>query len=275
MTKIDGETQVVAILGDPIAQAKSPELFNALFARHDINAVLVPFHVTSALLGSVLDGISGIRNLAGVVVTVPHKIAAAAFARNLSGPALQTGAVNCLRREASGEWTGAMFDGTGFVRGLRSQGHDMRGKRVFLAGAGGAGAAVAHALLDAGIASLDIFDVNTASVARLGDALRRRETSAVIREGSACARSTHDLIINATPCGMRIDDPIPIDLNAANAHVVVADLIMKPAETGLLTEAKGRGLVTHPGRHLLEHSIEAIAGFLNLSPTPKVRENPL
>jgi shikimate dehydrogenase len=275
MTKIDGETQVVAIVGDPIAQAKSPELFNVLFAQHGINAALVPFHVTPASLGSVLDGISGIRNLAGVVVTVPHKFAAAAFAANLSAPALQTGAVNCLRRETSGEWSGAMFDGTGFVRGLRSQGHDIRGKRVFLAGAGGAGAAVAHALLDSGIASLDIFDMNTASALRLIDALRLRRTTAVIGKGSTRAQSTHDLIINATPCGMRIDDPAPIDLSAASAHALVADLIMKPAETSWLAEAKGRDLIAHPGRHLLEHSIEAIAAFLNLLPTPEVRENPL
>ncbi|CAN7579934.1 shikimate dehydrogenase [Caballeronia sp. LjRoot34] len=275
MTRIDGETQVVAILGDPIAQAKSPELFNALFARHGINAVLVPFHVAPEWLGSVLDGISGIRNLAGVVVTVPHKVAALVFAARLAGPALQTGAVNCLRREMNGEWTGSMFDGTGFVQGLRSQGCEPYGKRVLLAGAGGAGTAVGHALVEAGIASLDIFDMNTASAARLIDALRLRRTGAVIGEGCANARALHDLIINATSCGMRMDDPLPVDLSAANNHAVVADLIMKPAETRLLGEAKARGLITHPGRHLLEHSIEAIAGFLNLLSALEVRENPL
>lgn len=86
---IDGETRIVAILGDPVAQAqaKSPELFNALFERHAVNAVLIPMQVPPAQLGVVLDGLRRVVNLAGVVVTVPHKIVAAAYAADLSGAA--------------------------------------------------------------------------------------------------------------------------------------------------------------------------------------------
>ncbi|MFM0728604.1 hypothetical protein PQQ53_33630 [Paraburkholderia strydomiana] len=134
MRQIDGETKIVAILGDPIAQAKSPELFNALFERHAVNAVLIPMHVPPAQLGAVLDGLRGIVNLAGVVVTVPHKFAAAAYAANLSDSVRQTGGVNCLRREADGTWSGAMFDGSGFVKGLAACGQVVRNKSVLLVG---------------------------------------------------------------------------------------------------------------------------------------------
>lgn len=264
MTHIDGETRVVAILGDPIAQAKSPQLFNALFNRHGVNAVLVPFLVPSANLGRVLEGLRGVANLAGVIVTVPHKLQASAYATQLSEAAQQTGAVNCLRREADGSWTGAMFDGTGFIKGLQGRQHVVRGKSALIVGTGGAGVAVAHALIDAGIASLDLFDKDTASLQRLVGALRARESGTVIRESEACAQATHDLVVNATPCGMRADDPVPIDLSNAGPRAVVADLIMKPAETRLLADAKVRNLTAHPGHHLLENAVEAMASFLGL-----------
>ncbi|MGF7137069.1 shikimate dehydrogenase [Paraburkholderia sp. EB58] len=264
--QIDGETKIVAILGDPIAQAKSPELFNALFERHAVNAVLIPLHVPPAKLGAALDGLRGIVNLAGVVVTVPHKMAAAAYAAVLSEAARQTGGVNCLRREADGSWTGAMFDGIGFVQGLHARKHVVRNKSVLLVGTGGAGAGVAHALVDAGVASLDLFDSNAESLQRLENALRSRDGQTLIRRSGPFAQATHDLIVNATPCGMRARDPLPIDLAGARPDAVVADLIMKPAQTRLLEDAEARGLTTHLGHYLLESSVEAIASFLRLIP---------
>jgi len=264
VTYIDGETRIVAILGDPIAQAKSPQLFNALFERHGVNAALVPFHVPATNLGTVLDGLRDIANLAGVVVTVPHKLHATAYATQLSDSAQQTGAVNCLRREADGSWTGAMFDGVGFVKGLEGRQHIVRGKSALIVGTGGAGVAVAHALIDAGIVSLDLFDRSAASLQRLAGSLRARGSKTVIGESQACARAKHDLVVNATPCGMHPDDPVPIDLAEAAPHAVIADLIMKPAETRLLENAKARGLAVHPGRYLLENSVEPMAAFLLL-----------
>lgn len=264
--KIDGETRIVAIVGDPIAQAKSPELFNALFERHAVNAVLIALQVPPAKLGAVLDGLRGIVNLAGVVVTVPHKIAAAAYASDVSEAARQAGGVNCLRREADGTWTGAMFDGVGFVQGLHARAHVVRNKSVLLVGTGGAGAGVAHALVDAGVASLDLFDSNPASLKRLEDDLRARDGATLIRRSAPVTQAEHNLIVNATPCGMRASDPLPIDLAGASPDALVADLIMKPAQTRLLEDAKARGLTTHLGRHLLESSVETMAAFLRLIP---------
>ncbi|MFK4448637.1 shikimate dehydrogenase [Caballeronia udeis] len=264
--QIDGDTRIVAIVGDPIGQAKSPELFNALFERHDVNAVLIPLQVPPAKLGAVLEGLRSIVNLAGVVVTVPHKIAAAAYAADLSEAARQTGSVNCLRREADGIWTAAMFDGVGFVQGLHACNHVVRNKSVLLVGTGGAGAGVAHALVDAEVTSLDLFDSNPQSLQRLEDALRSRGGSTLIRRSGPVAQATHDLIVNATPCGMRTSDPLPIDLTGASPNAVVADLIMKPAQTRLLEDASARGLVAHPGRHLLESSVDVMAAFLRLMP---------
>lgn len=274
--EIDGETRVVAILGDPVAQVKSPQLFNWRFAELSLNAVLIPFHVAEDKLGVVLDGLRAIANLAGVVVTVPHKVSAAKYAAALTPVARAVGAVNCLRREPDGEWTGAMFDGIGFVDGLAARGHAVGGRHILLVGAGGAGAAVAHALVEREAASLDVYDVRADSRQNLICALRAYASKTIVREREARASSTHDLIINATPCGMRDGDPMPVDICEAREGVLVADLIMKPATTRLLAEAKTRGLSTHEGRHLLEHSVGSIADFFRLTPQcTRNGENPI
>lgn len=274
--EIDGETRVVAILGDPVAQVKSPQLFNLRFAELSLNAVLIPFHVAEDKLSVVLDGLRAIANLAGVVVTVPHKVSAAKYAAALTPVARAVGAVNCLRREPDGEWTGAMFDGVGFVDGLAARGHAVRGRHILLVGAGGAGAAVAHALVEREAASLDVYDVRADSRQNLIRALRAYASKTIVGEREARASSTHDLIINATPCGMRDGDPMPVDICEAREGVLVADLIMKPATTRLLAEAKTRGLSTHEGRHLLEHSVGSIADFFRLTPQcTRNGENPI
>lgn len=263
---IDGSTRLVAIVADPVTQVKSPEMFNAYFAKHGINAALVPLHVPPAGLGATLEGLSHVRNLAGVVVTIPHKILAAKLAGKVSQAARDVGAVNCLRWTPGSGWEGEIFDGKGFVNGLLRQGRSVKGKRVLLVGTGGAGCAVAHSLADAGVASLDVHDIDPGRLDDLIGKLAIRAPALPVRPADPVAGPHHDLIINATPLGMQPQDPIPISLAHAARSVVVADLIMRPEQTALLRRARELGLATHPGRHLLENSVEDIACYVGLCP---------
>jgi len=261
---IDGDTRVVAIIADPIAQVKSPALFNTYFNRHDINAVLIPAHVVPMDLAVAINGLRSLRNLAGVVVTVPHKLQAAKLAARLSPRAAVAGAVNCLRVGNDGQWEGDNFDGTGFVKGLEEQGHAVAGMCVLLVGAGGAGSALAHALCEAGIARLDVHDVASDALATLQQNLRSRFSGVELASAEPIARPAHGLVINASPMGMRVTDACPIDIGGAAADAVIADLIMKPECTELLARAERQGLRTHAGRYLLENSVEEIAKFFRL-----------
>src|SRR6185295_15117288 len=94
------------------------------------------------------------------------------------------GAVNCMRRLPDGRWGGEMYDGEGFVSGLRREGMEPAGWRVFQAGCGGAGKAVAHALACAGVAQLHLFDVNKALQRSLVEDLQRRYPQIEIGEAS-------------------------------------------------------------------------------------------
>lgn len=260
---IAGDTRLFAIIGDPIAQARSPSLFNALFAERGLSAVLVPMQVPATQLPTVVAGLRSIANLDGIVVTVPHKVSVLALLDELGPIAQRVGAVNCMRRLADGRWAGEMFDGEGFVTGLQREGLPVAGQRVFQAGCGGAGKAVAHALAAAGVAALHLVDVRPELTQALVAALRRDYPDVEVREGQAPGPA-HSLLVNATPCGMAADDPLPFDLHAAAPEAIVADLIMKPEHTRLLLAAQKRGHRIHLGRHLLESQAALVARYFGL-----------
>ncbi len=262
---IGGSTRLFAIVGDPIAQARSPQVFNALFGRWGLDAVLVPMQVPADGLAAALDGLRQVRNLDGVVVTVPHKITAAHSIERLSETAREVGAVNCLRRGADGAWEGEIFDGEGFVRSLAARGFALRGQRVYLAGAGGAGRALAHAMAQAGVAALQLMDVDVARAQALRDALGRRHPGLQLSLADARPQGVA-LAVNATPCGMGGGSQTPFALDGLDAQALVADIVMQPAQTALLAQAAARGLATHAGQGLLDHQAECVARFFGLAP---------
>ncbi|GAA4014539.1 shikimate dehydrogenase [Streptomyces marokkonensis] len=260
---ISGNTRLYAVLGDPITQVQSPGLLNPVFAELGIDAVLVPVYARAADLESVVRGLQRVGNLDGLFATVPHKAAVAALADRRSGTVEITGSANALRREPDGAWLAENFDGSGFVAGLAGAGHDPRGRRVSMAGAGGAGSAIAAALLTAGAAHLSVLDPDASRLAELVDRLARHWPGQV---GAVPELPLHetDIAVNATPLGLRAEDPLPFAPAALPPGGVVADIIMKPKETPLLKEAAARGHRVHHGMHMLTGQVDSYRAFFGL-----------
>ena len=259
--------KIFGILGDPIAQARSPEVFNQLFRERRVEAVMTPMLVSASSLEAALSGLRAIDNVAGLIITVPHKVAAARLMKAGSKRAMLAGAANALR-PCPGGWEGDLFDGEGFARGMEAEGRDVRGARCALVGCGGAGAAISFALIEAGIKSLSIWDVDP----RRSETLRERLRAAYGMDVSiALPDAATDIAINATPLGMNANDPLPIRVDRLRRDAIVADVIMKPPFTPLLTEAQRRGCGIHAGRHMLDHQAESIWSFFGL-PRPGFRD---
>jgi shikimate dehydrogenase len=262
---IDGDTAVVVVLGDPVRQVKAPGLLNAAFAREGLNAVLVPMHVPPDGLAALLAGLRGVGNLRGVLVTVPHKVAAGDLADHVSQAAQDAGSANALRLEPDGTWHAGNFDGAGFVAGLSAAGHTVRGRRAVLVGAGGAGGAIAAALLDGGVTDLSVADPDEERLTLLQDRLAPRWPGRV-----HCATrpdlSDADLAINATPLGLRPGDDLPFDPADLPQDAVVADIVMEPAMTRLLEAAAASGRGWHPGLPMLTHQIDCYLKFFGFMP---------
>jgi shikimate dehydrogenase len=260
---ISGTTRLYALLGDPITQVRAPGLLNPVLARRGTDAVLVPMWVAPGDVAPVVRTLRQVANLHGILVTVPHKATVLALADRVTARARLAGSANALRREPDGTWSADTFDGDGFVRGLTEAGHDPKGLRVCVVGAGGAGSAIAVALLDAEVAELRLVDTDPDRC----DGLRRRLSRAYPGRVSASTGprlADVDVVVNATPLGLRPDDPLPFPVTGLPAHAVVADIIMKPAQTALLRAAGERGLATHPGEPMLAHQIASYLDFFDL-----------
>ncbi|WP_332680637.1 shikimate dehydrogenase family protein, partial [Bosea sp. (in: a-proteobacteria)] len=159
-TNLDGATRLHLIIGDPIAQVKSPAGLTGKFVAAGRNDIVVPIRVTSADLPAFLAGVSLARNVDSIIITIPHKFACFAHYESVSERARLLGAVQHMRRTASGGWHGENFDGVSFVAGARERGARFEGARALLIGAGGAGSAIALSLAEAGVSELAIHDTD-------------------------------------------------------------------------------------------------------------------
>jgi len=258
--RLDGRTVVLGIIGDPIAQVKAPMPLTRLLQSRGLDAVLVPLHVKTADIDALLTAFGKLHNFAGFIVTVPHKqTIARRLGAHLSPAAQRASAANVVRRTAEGDWEADLLDGTGFVAGLTRAGFDPRGTTAHIVGAGGAASAIAFALGEAGTARIGIHDIDAARRDQLLAQLRAYDIDAFYWDGS----DLHDaqLLINATPLGMRAHDPLPLPAEALYPGLWVAEVIMSPAVTPLLETAAARGCRTHEGRHMMEQQLGLMADF--------------
>lgn len=259
-----GTTRLFAVLGDPVGQVQAPVLLNRLFLELNADAVTIPVHVRPGQLKTVVEGLKRMENLDGIVITIPHKFAICSHADRVSTTVGLAGSANVLRRDPDGSWFAENLDGLGFVQGLRAQAHEPAGKLVALFGAGGAGAAIATALVQAGVSRVMLTDTLASRADDLADRLNAYKPEVAI--SLACPTLNDvDMAINASPVGLNAHDPIPFPIDDLPQHAIVTDIIMKPAETRLLKCAVERGLKTHPGIHMLTPQIQLYAEFFGVT----------
>jgi shikimate dehydrogenase len=254
-----GATRVIYIVGDPIAQVKSPAGVTTMLRERGADAIVVPAHVAPADLVRWIEATMLMRNVDGIIVTVPHKFAALALCQRTTPQAASIGAVNVMRLDASGGWFGDMGDGTGYVAGLRKAGCEPKGKRALLVGAGGAGSAIAHALVDAGVVSLALHE---ADATRRDDLVRKLVAYGTLQPAIGSSDpSGFDLVINATPMGMKPGDPLPVQVDKLAPGAFVGDVVTAPAVPPLIEAARARGCATMTGTGMFEAVRDRIVDF--------------
>jgi shikimate dehydrogenase len=260
---ITGTTRLFAIIGDPIEHVRTPMAFNAYFAELGIDAVCLPVHIGRDDLPRGWAGLKSVLNLDGFIVTAPHKAEAAQLCERVEGDAVHTGVANTIRRDADGSFTGTLLDGSGFVAGLLKHGHTVAGRRFYLAGAGGAGTALAYALANAGAKGLTIHNRTRSKAERLVRGVAKAYPQCDVRLGTADA-SGYDIVINATSLGLKPDDGHSFELASADPSALVAEVVMMPEMTPLLIAAKARGLAIHFGTNMLNGQLALMFEFLRV-----------
>ena len=257
---IRGATRLYPIIGDPIAQVRSPEVFSARFAASGIPAVCIPMHVPSERFETIVPQLMALGNLDGLIATVPFKPRMLPYANRLGRTAQTVGALNALRRETDGSWTGDMFDGVGFVRGAQNKGERLAGRRVALFGAGGAGSAIACGLAEAGVKSLAVIDQETAKAQALAEKLERAFPEcefSVAEEVPAVI----DMIVNASPVGMKPGDGLPGSIGRLDPGTLVGDVVILPDASPMIRHAMQCGCRYVDGREMMDGQVDALLAF--------------
>jgi shikimate dehydrogenase len=254
----NGATRLYPIIGDPIAQVKAPVGLTRAFERRGRDWLVVPLQLKASDVDCGIMVLSRAGNVDGLIATVPHKFALASHCATLSERAQFLGAANVARRNPDGSWHGDMLDGEGFADAIVLAGCRIAGARALLVGAGGAGSAIALALLDRGVAALTVCDLDAGRRdVLLGKLAAYGER---VRPGAGNPAAT-DLVVNATPMGMAAGDPLPVDVTRLAATTFVGDVITLPEITPLLAAAQARGCRIQTGIGMFESNIALMADF--------------
>jgi shikimate dehydrogenase len=255
-----GTTRLFPIVGDPLDHVRAPSWFSAYFQERGMATLCVPMAVTPPELSAAISGLGAAKNVDGVCITMPHKTCAAAFCKTLSPTSQRTGMVSALRRKPDGSWHGHSTDGEAFLKALTDHGATIAGADILLLGAGGAGSAIAVALLEAGAARLAIFDTEKA---RTQDLIRRLDgLPGMIEAVETPDPSAFQVICNATPLGLEADDEPPLALDLLHADLFVGDVIAGVEETPLIAAARARGCATADGDAMVRAVLDIMTDFL-------------
>ena len=254
---IDGKTRVFAVLGHPVAHTLSPAMHRAAFEALGLNAVYTAFDVPPERLGPALDGLQAL-GFGGANLTVPLKEIACRLLPRLDESARLLGAVNTVRFGDDGP-TGYNTDGEGFLRAVEEAfGAPPAGKKLFVLGTGGAGRAVALACAGAGVSRFVLADRDPARARRLAMELETQflasESRAVETPGEIVGAAREaDLVVQATPAGMKADDDSPLPPEAFRAGQWAFDLVYMYPETAFLRAAREGGAKAANGLGMLLH----------------------
>ncbi|MBY0562689.1 MAG: shikimate dehydrogenase [Hyphomonadaceae bacterium] len=239
-------TKVFALIGDPVSQSLSPVLHNAWFADHRIDAVYVALQLGSQDASEALAAIKRL-GLSGLNITVPHKQAAAQAADRS-----EAAVANVWRWEEDGSVSAFSTDGQGFLDSLSEAAADWRTRvrRALVVGAGGAATAIGGALSP----YVDTVHYANRTVSRAEAAASCLHNGRVLRwedldQGFAAA----DLIVQATTLGMSGQPGFDWPVGFCQSSAIVADIVYRPLDTGLVRAARARGLTTADGLGMLIH----------------------
>lgn len=245
MITINGKTKVTGIIGWPVEHSLSPAMHNAAFSALSLNYCYVPFPVRPEALVDALSGLKAM-NIRGINVTVPHKERVIPSLDIVDTEASAIGAVNTILHD-EGRLIGYNTDGKGFMQSLVEGNIDPRDMDILIVGAGGGARAVGYSLAEKA-RSISIYGRTGERVERFAGDLRGIGKSVTIRRDLSQLES-YDMIVHATPLGLKGEDPLPLDTTQLRSGQVVCDLIYM--RTKLLDDAAQKGCITLSGAGML------------------------
>ncbi|HSV61819.1 MAG TPA: shikimate dehydrogenase [Chthoniobacterales bacterium] len=255
----------LGLVGSPVAHSLSPQIQNAALKEAGIAMGYTRFEIAPEELQGALEILSAL-DFVGVNLTVPHKIPALAFVDEMDETARKIGAINTLKIEG-GKLRAFNTDGRGFARAIREEfSVDLRDLRILVLGAGGAARAIALQCAKENCERLVIANRDVVKANALCEQLReffagprvlgpvsRLQATGLDEAASRFQIANVDLLVNATPLGLRRRDALPITARLLAPHLMVYDTVYARGETALVSEARAAGARAANGLSMLLH----------------------
>lgn len=285
MERIDGHTILIGLIATPIRHSMSPTMHNNAFAMLNLNYAYLAFEVGNDRLASAVEAIRTL-DMRGANVSMPNKQAILPLLDKLAPAAKLAGAVNTVVNN-NGVLTGYTTDGTGFMKALADEGLSIKGEKMVLAGAGGAGTPIAiQAALD-GVKEIVIFNRDTDpqwEQAQHNAEIINAQTNCharviPLKDQAALRKELTDAAIycDATGVGMKPleDQSLITDPSWFHEDIIVYDTVYAPRETKLMQVAKQAGVkhVLNGLGMMLEQGAEAFKLWTGEEmPVEKIRQ---
>ncbi|MDY3275414.1 MAG: shikimate dehydrogenase [Agathobacter sp.] len=259
--RITGHTGLLALIGSPVGHSGSPAMYNYSFERLGLDYAYVALDIKENEVKAAIDAMR-LFHMRGCNVTMPDKVEAAKYMDELSPAAQIIGAVNTIVND-DGKLTGYITDGEGFVNNLKDHGIDIRGKKITVAGGGGAATAIQVQCALDGAREISIFNIKDAFFERTlqtAEKIKKAVPEIVVNvydiadtERMTEEIASSDIFANATIVGMKPmeNESVVKDLAAFRPGLVVCDAVYNPEETKLLREAKEAGCTCVGGKGML------------------------
>lgn len=282
--EISGRTGLFALIGTPVGHSKSPLMYNYSFEKLDLDYRYLAFDIT---VDKVKDALSAIKtfNIKGANVTMPCKTAVTEYMDELSPAARIIGACNTIVNE-NGKLIGHITDGVGYVRNLKENGVEVKGKKLTIMGAGGAATAIQVQCALDGAREISIFNAKDDFYKRAEQTLEniKKEVPECIVNLYDLADteklyeevSSSDILTNATLIGMKPhDNETNIkDVSVLRKELVVTDVVYNPNKTKMIEDAEANGCKAIGGLGmLLYQGAEAFNLYTGLEmPVEEIKE---
>lgn len=259
--RISGHTGLLALIGSPVGHSGSPAMYNYSFEKLGLDYAYVAFDIKEDQVKDYIQAMK-LLNMKGGNVTMPDKTEAAKYMDELSPAAQIIGAVNTIVND-NGKLVGHITDGEGFVNNLKDHGIDIKGKKITIAGGGGAATAMQVQCALDGAREITIFNKKDAFFERTlqtAEKIKAAVPGIVVNvyDIDDIAKMTEeikgsDIFANATIVGMKPMEDLSVvkDLSALRPGLVVADAVYNPIETKLLKDAKAAGCTCVGGKGML------------------------
>lgn len=243
--EISGKTKIAGIFGYPIEHTLSPLMHNSAFRKMNLDICYVAFRVSPEALSYAVQSIRSL-DLLGVNITIPHKEKVMTLLDKVNEEAAFIGAVNTITND-DGTLTGYNTDGKGFMSSLAEEDISVDKKDICIIGAGGASRAISYYLSEKA-SKITLYDIDKLKAERLATDLNKIRDNVFVFDDIR-NMGKPDIIINASPLGLKQDDPLPLDPSYIDSDMIICDLVYK--ETRLIQEAENKNAKTMNGLGML------------------------